>query len=63
MEQSIVSSGSVTVTLNGTGSPKAARLPLPGTSIRTLGSVLPTTIRTLALPVLPSGSFAVKVAV
>ncbi len=59
----MLSSGSVTFTLKGTGSPIGSRVPLPGVSMVTVGSVLPTTIRTLALPVLPSGSLAVKVAV
>lgn len=63
LEQSIVSSGSVTFTLKGMGCPMGSRVPLPGVSMTTLGSVLPTTMRTLALPVLPSGSLAVKVAV
>ncbi len=57
LEQSISpSSGSVTVTVNGTRSPKPKNPPLTGVSSFTVGSVLPTVITTLALPDSPPGS-------
>jgi hypothetical protein len=53
-EQSIVpSSGSVTVTWNGTVSPKPKKPPLTGASSFTAGSVLPAVTTTLAAPVNP----------
>lgn len=64
LEQSIgPSSGSVTVTLKGSLSPNLNRAPSAGTVIFTLGAVLPTTTRTEELPVFPSGSVTVSVAV
>ncbi len=56
-EQSIVpSSGSVTVTLNGTWSPKPKTPPLAGVTSFTVGAVLPAVTTTLAAPVRPVGS-------
>ncbi|RGC66058.1 hypothetical protein C5N14_25410 [Micromonospora sp. MW-13] len=64
LAQSIVpSSGSVTVMLNGTVSPKEKSRPLPGLFTVTVGAVLPTVMVTLALPVAPCGSRTVSVAV
>jgi hypothetical protein len=61
-EQSIVpSSGSVTVTENGTVSPKLTSCPFAGEVIVTVGAVLPTPIWTFAVPVAPCGSVTVSV--
>ncbi len=62
--QSIVpSSGSVTVTVNFTWSPNSNRPPSGGRLIFTVGAVLPTTIGTFAVAVLPPSSFTVSTAV
>ncbi len=62
-QSTVPSSGSVTVTRNGIASPKSWMLPSAGRSIRTVGAVLPTVIRTDAVAVLPVGSVTFSVAV
>ncbi|CAM5564371.1 hypothetical protein SCYAM73S_00704 [Streptomyces cyaneofuscatus] len=56
----VPSSGSLTVTVNGTESPKENRVPSAGVVRVTVGAVLPAVTTRLAVPVSPSGS-AVRV--
>ena len=61
-EQSIVGlAGSVTLTVNGTASPKLNSRPGNGTETETVGP--PTVMTTLAVAVRPPGSRTVRVAV
>ncbi len=62
-QSTVPSSGSVTVIRNGTVSPKAKISPASGLSMVTVGAVLPTVIRTSAVPVAPCGSRTVSLAV
>ena len=57
------SSGSDTVIVYGTVSPKLNSVPLTGVFSVTVGAVLPTVITTLAVPVRPAGSVTVSVTV
>ncbi len=61
LAQSIVpSSGSVTVILYGTVSPKSANWPSSGMSIVTVGRVLPATTTSVSTPVMPAWSVTVS---
>ena len=59
----VPSSGSVTLTVNGTVSPKLNSCPSAGAVSVTVGAVLPTVTTRLAVPVSPVGSVTVSVGV
>lgn len=60
-QSTVLSSGSVTVTVKGTESPKEKSPPSAGVVRVTAGAVLPAVTTRLAVPVSPSGSVTVRV--
>ncbi len=60
-QSTVPSSGSVTVTVKGTESPKEKSAPSAGAVSVTVGAVLPAVTTRLAVPVSPSGSVTFRV--